>query len=126
MHVDRRGGFRVCLTFFAFRNIFTLPRVEKSFLPGLCSGLVSPNQAKIRSSTELLYALFFVPQLCMLFSACFAFLPATHFSILSLWKSLSAFLLRSELSSQSSHRTVSLDGTYLGGHLIDALITQHY
>lgn len=35
---SRRSGFKVCLTFFAFRNIFTLPHVKKLFLPGLLSG----------------------------------------------------------------------------------------
>lgn len=35
---SRRSSFKVCLTFFAFRNIFTLPHVKKLFLPGLLSG----------------------------------------------------------------------------------------
>lgn len=67
---NRRSCFRIGLTFFAFRSIFTLPCVKKLFLPGLFSGTgtcqTSPYYRDFVSAVHLtMYAL--VSLICLLY-----------------------------------------------------------
>lgn len=89
---NKRNCFRIGLTILPTEKLSLYLTLRSCYSPAFSKALVLVKLAR----------------LCVLFRPWFAIFTATHFSILILWRSPPAFLLRSEHPTQGAHKTVSL------------------